>query len=152
MVNVGRMWDESLYRLYVSSNMFHPAWKSIHSFIQCQIKDDNRHAFASDTIGACKLWWLKAEKFVQPFFCFFCILSLVCLLFLFLVSWISSAPSSYPSSFCSYNLDRWWESSWLLLRLISISYVWIFFVIILQSILVLLNHSTFEVLTFEMTS
>ena len=56
------------------------------------------------------------------FFCFFCILSLICLLFLFVLSWIS-----YPSSFCSCNLDRWWESSLLLLRFISISYVWIFF-------------------------
>ena len=49
------MLDESLYRLQVPPSMFHPTYKSIHSFIQCQIKDGNKHAFASDTIRACKL-------------------------------------------------------------------------------------------------
>ena len=33
------MLDESLYGLYVSSNMFHPTCNSVHSFIRCQIKD-----------------------------------------------------------------------------------------------------------------
>ena len=38
------MLDESLYRLYVSPNMFHRTRKSIYSLIQCQIKDDDVHA------------------------------------------------------------------------------------------------------------
>ena len=30
---------------------------SIHSFIQCQIKDEKEHAFASDNIRVCRPWW-----------------------------------------------------------------------------------------------
>ena len=54
-INVGGMLDESLYRFYVSPNMFHPTCMSIHSFIQCQLKDGDGHAFASATIRACRL-------------------------------------------------------------------------------------------------
>ena len=57
---------------------------------------------------------------VSFFFCFLCILSLVCLPFLFPLSSTSSAASSYSSPFCSCNVDRWSESSLLLFELISI--------------------------------
>ena len=57
------MLNESLYRLYVSSNMFHPTFNSIHSFIRCQIKDGDGHAFASDTVRAGRLWWHQLGSF-----------------------------------------------------------------------------------------
>ena len=61
------------------------------------------------------------------FFCFLCILYLVCLAFLFALSSISYARSSYSSPFCSCNLDRWSESSLLLFKLILIWCVWFFY-------------------------
>ena len=54
------------------------------------------------------------------FFCLICILSLVCLPFLFPLSSTSPAASFYSSPFCCCNLDRWSESSLLLLKLILI--------------------------------
>ena len=59
-INVGGILGESLYRLYVSSDMLHPTCKSIHSFIWYQIKDGDGHAFASDNIRTCLFWWWKA--------------------------------------------------------------------------------------------
>ena len=79
----------------------HPTCKSIHSFIQWQIKDDDGHGFASDTVRACRLWRWKAT---------------------------SRQNARYVQVYD------------------------IFIVIILQSVLILLNHSKFEVLTFEMAS
>ena len=64
------------------------------------------------------------------FLCYFflyCILSLVCLLFIFPLSPISSAASSYSFPFCSCKLDRWSESSLLLVKLNSIWCVWFFY-------------------------
>ena len=58
--------------------------------------------------------------FNLSFFCFLCMLSLVCLPFLFPLFSTSSAASFYSSPFCSCNLDRWSESSLLLLKFISI--------------------------------
>ena len=50
------------FQLYVSSNKFHPTehaslffdLMSIHSFIPCQVEDEDGHAFASDTIRVCR--------------------------------------------------------------------------------------------------
>ena len=61
-IKVREMFDESLYRLYVSSNI-------CHSFIWCQIKDIGGHAFASDTIRA----GLLAFSFSDIFNFLFCI-------------------------------------------------------------------------------
>ena len=61
-INVGGMLDESLYCLYMSSNMFHQTCKVIHCFIRFQIKDSDGHAFASDTIRACRLVDADDEK------------------------------------------------------------------------------------------
>ena len=41
-INIGGMMDENFYRLYVSSNMFHPTCKPRHSFIRRQNKDGDR--------------------------------------------------------------------------------------------------------------
>ena len=60
-------------------------------------------------------------------FFLYCILSLVCLLFIFPLSPISSAASSYSSPFCSCKLDRWSESSLLLVKLNFIWCVWFFY-------------------------
>ena len=117
------MLGESLYRLYVSSNMFYPTCKSIHSFIRCHIKDGDGHTFARDTMRPCRLWWWKATSFLVSSY----ILSLVFLPFLLPLSSTSSAASSYFSQFCSCNLDWWSESSSLLFKLISIWYVRFFY-------------------------
>ena len=53
-INVGGMLDECLCRLHVTSNMFHPTCKFIHSFIRCQIKDGDvkiyKHQNDNETI------------------------------------------------------------------------------------------------------
>ena len=59
------------------------------------------------------------------FLCCLCMLSLVCLPSLFPLSLTSSAASLYSSS-CSGNLERWSESSLLLLKVISIWYVQVY--------------------------
>ena len=46
----------------MSSNMFHQTCKVIHCFIRFQTKDSDGHAFASDTIRACRLVDADDEK------------------------------------------------------------------------------------------
>ena len=118
------MLDESSYRLYMSSNMFHPTYKSIYSFVQCQIKDGDEHAFSNDTIRACRLWLWKVTsrqnmrvdkaKTLVGFF-----------------------PEHNKGTHCGGLIRikesfRWVrrtssESSWLLFKLISIWCVWFFY-------------------------
>ena len=67
-----------------------------------------------------KMWeWISFVNLSFLFFCL-CILSFVCLPSLFPLPSISSAASSYSSPFCSCNLNRWSESSLLVLKVISI--------------------------------
>ena len=67
-----------------------------------------------------KTWeWISFLILSFIFFCL-CILSLICLPSLFTLPSISSAASSYSSPLCSFNLDRWSESSLLVLKVISI--------------------------------
>ena len=155
------MLDESLYRLYVSYIMFHSACKNIHSFIRCQIEDDNEHAFACDTIRACRLWLWKAvliffyhvhlSQFPQPFFIsvsFVYFLWSACLFFsCYLQLLLRILPHFALVIYMDgQNLFRCCSS------LFRFDLCDFFIVIILQSILVLLNHSKFEVLIFKMTS
>ena len=67
MVSYPKCWMKCWIKVYIVCTC-HPTCfiqhafflSSIHSFIRCQTKDGDGHAFASDTIRACILWWWKA--------------------------------------------------------------------------------------------
>ena len=93
--NVGGMSDGSLHRLNVSSNMFHPTCKFIHSFIRCLMKDGDGHEihrfyiFPIFLVITIFLSFLNLSFPLFPFYTFFGLLA-----------W----PSLYSSPFCSCNL------------------------------------------------
>ena len=69
--------------------------------------------------------WTSFFNLYFFFFCCLCMLSLVCLPSLFPLSLTSSTVSMYSSP-CSGNLEKWSESSLLLLKVISIWYVQVY--------------------------
>ena len=131
--------------------------KSICSFIRFQIKYGDRHAFASDTIRACcfsLFFHSRLSQFPQPFlfsvsflyfiWCaclfIFCYLQLLLLHLFILPHFVLVIQIDGQNVLYCCSSSFWFDVCDF------------FIVIILQSVLVLLNHMIFKVLTFEMTS
>ena len=95
---------------------------------------------------------LKWIRFLRPFFffCFLCTLSLICLPFFAIFDFFYCIFLFFPILFLQFR-----QVARIFVAAVQTHFdlkCMIFFIaIILQSVLVLLNHSKFEVLTFEIT-